>query len=377
MSQLELIATATFGLESVVARELHALGYDQQTVEDGRVAFSADATAICRTNLWLRSADRVLVKVGSFPAHDFGELFDKTRELPWQDWLPENAEFPVRGKSVRSSLHSVPDCQSIVKKAIVEKLKQSYDRNWFDEDGPRYAVEVALLKDVATLTIDTTGDGLHKRGYRKLTGPAPIRETLAAGLLQLSFWNKDRPFIDPFCGTGTIPIEATMIGRNMAPGLDRGFAAESWHCVTPELWSEARDEARDLAIAGLDSRLIANDIDEKVLGMARYHARQARVADDIHFQQKEFADLTTKRQYGCVVCNPPYGERSGDLSKAEEVYRQMPQVFAAFENWSVYVLSSHPKFETFFGRRADRRRKLYNGRIECTYFQFLGPRPPD
>lgn len=377
MSQLELIATASFGLEAVVARELKALGYSQQTVEDGRVTFVADEAAICRTNLWLRSADRVLIKLSSFPAHDFGELFDKTRELPWDEWLPEDAQFPVRGKSVRSGLHSVPDCQAIVKKAIVERLKQSYNRNWFDEDGARYAVEVSVLKDVATLTIETTGDGLHKRGYRKLTGKAPIRETLAAGLLQLSYWNNSRPFIDPFCGTGTIPIEAALIGKKMAPGLNRQFSAEKWHRVPQEMWQAAREEARDRADGKLDSRLIANDIDDKGLSMARYHAQQAGVADDIHFQQKPFAELTTKREYGCVICNPPYGERSGDVSEAEEVYRQMRDVFAAFETWSIYVLAAHPKFESLFGRRAERRRKLYNGRIECTYFQFLGPRPSD
>lgn len=376
MSDVELIATAGFGLEAVVSRELKSLGYDRQTVEDGRVTFIADEAAVCRANLWLRSADRVLVKIGEFDAHDFGELFDGTKALPWDEWLSAKAAFPVRGKSVRSRLHSVPDCQALVKKAIVEKLKQSHKTEWFEETGPTYAVEASLLKDHVTLAIDTSGPGLHKRGYRKLTGLAPLKETLAAALVQLSYWNADRPFLDPLCGTGTIPIEAALIGRNLAPGLHRQFAAEEWSRIPRRLWEEARREAQDVARREPIGPLIATDQDDEALRLARYHARQAGVEESIHFQQKELRDLTTKRKYGCVICNPPYGERLGDVAEAEAVYHEMGQVFAPLDTWSIYVLTSHPEFERISGRRADRRRKLYNGRIECTYYQYLGPRPP-
>lgn len=376
MSQLELIATATFGLEAVVARELKELGYTDQKVEDGRVTFVADEAAICRTNIRLRSADRVLVKIGTFEAHDFGELFDKTHALPWSEWLPEDAAFPVNGKSIRSQLSSVPNCQKLVKKAIVENLKKAYKRDWFDETGPEFAVEVALLKDRVTLTIDTTGAGLHKRGYRTLSGPAPLKETLAAGLIQLSYWNKDRPLIDPFCGLGTIPIEAAMIGRNIAPGLNRTFTSRTWPRIPKELWTEAGNEAMDLETKELAFPIIGTDIDEEVLGPARYHAKRAGVENDIHFQQMPFAELTTQKKYGCIICNPPYGERLGEQQQSEEIYREMKSVFAPLDTWSIYVLTSHPKFETILDRKADRRRKLYNGRIECTYYQYYGPPPP-
>jgi putative N6-adenine-specific DNA methylase len=376
MSELELIATAGFGLEAVVARELKALGYADQQVEDGRVTFIGDEQAICRTNLRLRSAERVLLKIGSFEARDFGELFDRTIELPWAEWTDVDAAFPVRGKSVRSQLHSVPDCQRIVKKAVVESLKRIDGREWFEENGPAYGIEVSMLKDQATLTIDTSGSGLHKRGYRTLSGAAPLKETLAAALVQLSFWNPERTLVDPFCGTGTIPIEAALIARNIAPGLNRVFAAEEWPRVPPQLWDEARSEARDEERERPDIPIIATDLDEEVLSLARYHARRAGVEADIHFQQKPIAEFTTQRKYGCIICNPPYGERSGSLEQAEETYREMTRSFKDLDTWSLYVLTSHPEFERLFGRRAERRRKLYNGRIACTYFQYAGPRPP-
>lgn len=375
-SRLQLIATAAFGLEAVVGRELKKLGYEPHQVDNGRVTFFGDAGAICRCNLWLRSADRVLLQLGSFEARDFGELFDQTTALPWSDWLTVNAAFPVRGKSVRSALHSVPDCQSIVKKAVVENLKKAYGKSWFDEDGPAMPIEVSLVNDAVTLSIDTTGAGLHKRGYRTLAGPAPLKETLAAGLIQLSDWRYDRPFVDPFCGTGTLPIEAALIARNLAPGLQRSFDAESWPQIEPKLWDAAREEARDLATGQPTFTLIGTDIDERPLSLARYHAEQAGVAEWIHFQQQPFADFTTSRKYGCLVCNPPYGERSGSVRDAETVYEQIGNAFGEVPSWSLYVLTSHQRFETFIGRKADRRRKLYNGRIACTYYQFFGPRPP-
>lgn len=376
MTQFELIATAAFGLEAVVARELKALGYANQTVEDGRVRFTADATAIARCNLWLRSADRVLLQVGEFSATDFGQLFDHTRRLPWEQWLNPDAQFPVRGRSVKSQLHSVPDCQRIVKKAIVERLKQTYRRDWFDETGPLYSIEVSLLKDRVSLTIDTSGRGLHKRGYRRLVGAAPLKETLAAALVQLSYWNERRQLVDPCCGSGTIPIEAALIGKNTAPGINRTFSAESWPQLPATAWEEARTEAADVETRPLEYRIVGTDTDHRMLNLARQHASAAGVEGAIHFQQLPLAEFTTSRKYGCVITNPPYGERLGDRQEAEALYRTMGRLFSALESWSIYVLTAHPRFEKLYGRQADRRRKLYNARIPCTYYQFNGPRPP-
>lgn len=375
MPQIKLIATATFGLEAIVAREVRKLGYDAE-VENARVIFQGDQQAICRSNLWLRSADRVLVRVGEFTALTFDELFEKTKALPWADWLPENANFPVEGKSVKSTLFSVSDCQAIVKKAIVESMKKKYHRKWFEEDGPLYTIEVSLLKDVATLTIDTSGAGLHKRGYRKLSTSAPLKETLAAAMINLSFWNPERLLLDPFCGSGTIPIEAALMGLNAAPGLYREFAAESWPDIPQQLWIDARQEAKDLMRRQLKLQIRGTDINPKVMSIARYHAKLAGVHDYISFQQQPLSELRTKKKYGCLICNPPYGERLDNTEEVEQLYCQMGQVFQPLDTWSFYVLTSHPNFERILGKRADRRRKLYNGRIECQYYQFYGPRPP-
>jgi putative N6-adenine-specific DNA methylase len=372
----ELIATAGFGLEAVVARELKDLGYERQTVADGRITFPAALESVCRTNLWLRTADRVLLKVGSFEARDFGELFDRTAALDWARWIPVDGQFPVRGKSVRSQLHSVRDCQAIVKKAIVEKLKQTHRAAWFAERGALFAVEVSILKDCVTLCIDTTGPGLHKRGYRTLVGPSPIKETLAAALVQLSYWNGARPLLDPFCGTGTIPIEAALLGRNIAPGLERTFAAEDWPAIPRRLWNEARTAARDAMRRDERLSILGSDIDEESLSMARRHARNAGVEGDVRFERRPFNEITPVDQYGCLICNPPYGERSGEVSDAEDLARQAADVFPRFDTWSIYVLSALANFERLCRRQADRRRKLYNGRIACTYYQFHGPRPP-
>ncbi len=374
--RVELIATTAFGLEAVVARELKQLGYIEQRVEDGRVRFTADLTAACRANLWLRAASRVLLCVGEFEARDFGELFDRTREMPWEDWISVDAAFPVRGRSARSQLHSVPDCQRIVKKAVVERLKSVHARDWFDETGPTYGIEVSLLNDRATLTIDTSGDALHKRGYRTFVASAPLRETLAASLILLSYWNRERSLVDPCCGSGTIPIEAALIGRNIAPGLRRRFAAEDWPQVPASLWADARQEAQDLIQPALSTLIIGNDIAPGVLNFARQHAEAAGVADDVHFQQKPLAEFSSPKKFGCIITNPPYGERLGEQAEIETLYRGMGRVFGPLETWSIYVLTSHPQFERLFGRRADRRRKLYNSNIACTYFQYAGPRPP-
>ncbi|MFM9961068.1 MAG: class I SAM-dependent RNA methyltransferase [Planctomycetaceae bacterium] len=375
---MHLIASTTFGLEAVVARELKQLGYERQSTEDGKVTFEADASAIARANLWLRSAERVLVQVGQFEARDFGELFDRTTALPWEDWLPENAYFPVRGRSVRSQLHSTPDCQAIVKKAIVERLKQRHHKVWFEENGPTFTIEVALLKDRATLTIDTTGPGLHKRGYRKLVGEAPLKETLAAALIQLSYWNSGRMLLDPFCGSGTIPIEAALLGRKLAPGLNRTFVSEDWPIVPPDVWQQARDEARAAALPKLEAPIVGSDIAPEAIKLARHHATLAGVADDIRFEHRDFARITSEDllPFGCLIANPPYGERLGELEEAEALYQRLGTFSQRLNGWSMYVLTSHKEFEPLFGRASDRRRKLFNGRIECTYYQYQGPRPP-
>jgi 23S rRNA (guanine2445-N2)-methyltransferase / 23S rRNA (guanine2069-N7)-methyltransferase len=373
---LELIATAASGTEAVVRRELAALGYEARTTSPGRLMFQADAPAIARANLWLRSGERVLIHMGSFPATDFGALFDGTAALPWDEWLPANAEFPVRGRSHRSQLSSVPACQRIVKRAIVKQLREGHQVQELPETGPRCAVQITLRDDVATLTLDTTGVGLHKRGYRSLVAEAQLRETLAATLVQLSFWRPGRVLVDPFCGTGTIPIEAALLGRNIAPGLRRTFAAEDWPTLDRRIWATAREEARDLMRPALPERLLGYDIAAEPLSLARYHAEQAGVAGDIHWQERPFSDLRAKAEYGCIITNPPYGERMGADDEIERLYRSFPLVLRSLPTWSFYILSARLDLEQLVGQTADRRRKLYNGPLECVYYQFHGPRPP-
>ncbi len=374
--ELELIATAAAGTEAVVKRELAALGYEARVVTPGRLLFQGDAAAICRTNLWLRAGERVLIQMASFRAADFDALFDGTAATSWEEWLPRDAEFPVKGRSHHSQLSSVPAVQRSVKKAIVERLRRAHDVENLPETGPRCAIEISLRDDLATLTLDTTGVGLHKRGYRRLVSEAQLRETLAAVLVQLSYWRPGRVLADPFCGSGTIPIEAALIGRNIAPGLKREFAAEHWPASDQRLWQQAREEARDLVRPPLEERLLAYDVDPDVLSLARYHAEQAGVAEDIHWQQRPFGDLRAKAEYGCLITNPPYGERLSVDREVEELYRTFPLVFRRLPTWSFYILSLRPDLETLVGQRADRRRKLYNGPLECTYYQFHGPRPP-
>lgn len=376
VTPVELIATAASGTEAVVKRELAALGYVARTVTPGRLLFHGDTAAICRTNLWLRAGERVLIQMGSFPATDFGVLFDGTAALPWEQWLPRDAEFPVAGRSHRSQLSSVPACQKIVKRAVVERLRTAHGAEDLPETGPKCAIEISLRDDIATLTLDTTGIGLHKRGYRRLVGEAQLRETLAAVLVQLSYWRPGRVLVDPFCGTGTIPIEAALLGRNMAPGLRRDFAAENWPTLDSRNWQQAREEARDAIRPPLTERLLGYDIDAEVLSLARYHAEQAGVAEDIHWQHRPFSELRAKAEFGCIITNPPYGERMGADAEIEQLYRTFPLVLRRLPTWSHYILSSRPDLETLVGQEASRRRKLYNGPLECTYYQFHGPRPP-
>lgn len=373
---LEIMVTAAAGTEAVVKRELAALGYEARTATPGRLVFSGDESAICRANLWLRAGERVLILMGSFPATDFGVLFDGAAALPWERWLPRNAEFPVDGRSHRSQLSSVPACQRIVKRAIVKRLQEAYRTESLPETGPRGAIEISLRDDVATLTLDTTGVGLHKRGYRRLVGEAQIRETLAAVLVQLSIWQPGRVLADPFCGTGTIPIEAALIGRKIAPGLRREFAAETWPTFESQHWRRAREEARDLVRPALTERLLGYDINPEALSLARYHAEQAGVAGDIHWQERPFNELRAKAEYGCIVTNPPYGERMGDDAEIAKLYQSFPLVLRRLPTWSHYILSARRDLEALVGQQADRRRKLYNGPLECTYYQFYGPRPP-
>ena len=384
---MQLVATAAFGLETVVAGELRQLGYEPRITRPGRIEFAGDESAICRANLWLRSSDRVLVQLARFPASDFDTLFETTLSLPWEEWIAPGAAIPVRGRSRKSQLSSVPACQRTVKKAIVDRLGRTLvghasaevglPGDALAETGPPVPVEVALLEDEATLSVDTSGDGLHRRGYRTLTGAAQIRETLAAALVQLSFWQRGRPLVDPFCGTGTIVIEAAMLGRNMAPGRRRPFAAEHWPRIAPNFWKRAREEADDLLQPSLRPRLLGTDNDPEALKLARYHAEQAGVAADVHFQQQPFADLDSTRSFGSIVTNPPYGMRMGDDAEVETLYRTMPDVLRRLKSWSHFILSARDDLEKLVGQQANRRRKLYNGQIKCTYFQFHGPKPTD
>ncbi|CAM2961573.1 class I SAM-dependent RNA methyltransferase [Paenibacillus sediminis] len=376
MKQLKLIATAAMGLESIVARELQQLGYDDLQVENGRVTFSGDYIDICRCNLWLRSSDRILVKMGEFPATTFDELFEGTKALPWEHWIPEHGEFPVEGRSHKSQLSSVPACQGIVKKAIVEKLKQKYQTEWFPENGPRYVIEVNLLNDIALLTLDTTGAGLHKRGYRKLVTEAPLKETLAASLVQLSRWTPNRPLYDPFCGSGTILIEAAMIGWNIAPGLRRSFNSEHWHTVPEHLWQEAREEAFDSVKDDIQLDITGSDIDPKAIEVATAAIKSAGFGKEIQLKVLPVAKAQPKGEYGCIITNPPYGERLSEDVEVQKMIRQFGVMAAHLPTWSFFAISPTKQFEHYFNRKADKRRKLFNGRIECQYLQFFGPLPP-
>ncbi|MFJ8519682.1 THUMP domain-containing class I SAM-dependent RNA methyltransferase [Lysinibacillus xylanilyticus] len=372
MANYKLVATSAMGLESIVAQEVQALGYET-TVDNGKVYFEGDETAIARTNLWLRVADRVKIVVGQFPAKSFEQLFESVKALPWEKYLPVDAAFPVSGKSVKSKLFSVPDCQAITKKAIVERMKQHYKRLGFlDESGATYKIEVSILKDVATLTIDTSGAGLHKRGYRQVQGEAPLKETLAAALVQISKWNPNRPFVDPFCGSGTIALEAAMFGQNIAPGYNREFISEDWPWMKAKIWDAARDEADSLANYDQPLEIIGSDIDHRMVSIAQENALEAGFGDMISFKQMQARDFTTQLTDGVMIGNPPYGERIGDIEVVEQVIRDLGKVMKNYPTWSVYMLSSMKNFEELYGRQTTKKRKLFNGFIETNYYQFWG-----
>jgi len=375
MAEYTIIVTSTFGLEAVVARELQSFGYSDLMVENGRVVFKGDEKDIAKCNIRLRAADRVHIKLAEFKATDFEDLFQGTLKVKWDEIIPLNGKMHVTGKSIKSSLFSISDCQSIVKKGVVEAMKRKYHRALFPETGPVYKIEISLLKDIATLTIDTTGDGLHKRGYRRSSGEAPLRETLAAGLVLLSRWNPERILADPFCGSGTIPIEAALIGKNMAPGLNRRFVSEDWPNIQKKIWDSERQSAYS-DINDLQFRILASDIDADVLKKARENAINAGVGDCITFQRQNAEEFRSRKKYGCIICNPPYGERLGELSQVENLYKKMGRVFSGLNEWSFFILSAHPQFQKCFGKKADKNRKIFNGNIKCYYYSYTGALPP-
>lgn len=365
-----LIATSTFGLEAILAKELKELGYDDLKVENGKVYFEGDERDIALCNIWLRTADRVLINMGEFKAESFEELFQGTLKIEWGSFIPENGIMHVNGKSVKAKLYSVPDCQSIVKKAIVESMKRQYNTDLFSEDGPLYKIEVAILKDIVTLTIDTTGPGLHKRGYRNLSGEAPLKETLAAALVLISKWDTGRVFADPLCGSGTIPIEAALIGKNIAPGLKRNFVSETWHNIPSKIWEECRRHATN-SINKDEVKILASDIDGSLLRIAKQNATKAGVLDYISFQKISVEEFSSQKKCGVIICNPPYGERIGEKEEVDNLYRNMGRVFSELNEWNYFILTSNGDFEKCFGRKSDKNRKLYNGRIQCYYYQYL------
>lgn len=377
MDTITLIATLSFGLEAVVKRELQALGFENLQAANGKVEFDARPDQIPTVNLWLRAADRVLLKMGAFQAVTFDELFEQTRGLAWEDWITRDGQFTVTGKSIKSQLGSVRACQAIVKKAVVERLKEKYQTEWFAETGPEYTIQVSLLRDEAQLTIDTSGSGLHKRGYRIQAGEAAIKETLASALVQLSFWNKDRLLVDPLCGSGTILIEAALQGRNIAPGLKRKFAAERWPQVPQRAWDLARNAAYEAIDRSGELQIFGSDLDASLIPACRANAQRASVGDDIVFEHKDVHELWIDQQYGILISNPPYGIKLSEFQEINQIYITLHKMFRKKTGWSIYILTADKKFPDYFKRaRPDRVRKLYNGNIEVQYYQYFGERPP-
>ena len=378
MERFELIAPCHFGLEAVMKREILDLGYEVSQVEDGRVTFIGDAEAVCRANIFLRTTERILLKVGSFKAETFEELFQGTRAIPWEQYIPRDGKFWVaKASSIKSRLFSPSDIQSIMKKAMVERMKGAYGITWFPEDGASYPLRVFLYKDVVTVAMDTSGESLHKRGYRTLTSKAPITETLAAALLMLTPWKPDRILVDPFCGSGTFPIEAAMMAANMAPGMNREFLAEEWKNLIPKkCWYEAMDEANDLVKDDISVDIQGYDIDGEIVRAARANAAAAGVDHLIHFQQRPVSQLSHPKKYGFLITNPPYGERIEDKKNLPELYKTIGERFAALDSWSAYIITAYEDTERYFGRKADKNRKIYNGMMKTYFYQFMGPKPP-
>ena len=378
MKTYEIIAPCHFGLEAVLKKEIIDLGYDITESVDGRITFLGDADAICRANICLRTAERILIKVGSFHAETFEELFQGVKALPWDEFIPERGRIWVKkAAGIKSKLFSPSDIQSIVKKAIVEEMKQSYHTDWFKEDQEDYPIRVFIIKDEVTVALDTTGDSLHKRGYRKLESKAPIAENLAAALIMLTPWNEDRILIDPFCGSGTIPIEAAMMAANIAPGMNRNFTAENWkHLITPQNWKDVRDEARDEIIKDVDTDIQGYDLDPEMVEIARINAKKAGVDHMIHFQARDIADLSHRKKYGFIITNPPYGERIGEQKELASLYRTIGARYKELDSWSMYLITAYEQAEKYIGLKATKNRKIYNGMIKTYFYQFMGPKPP-
>jgi len=378
MKMYQLVAPCHFGLEAVLKREIYDLGYEITQVEDGRVTFEGDAEAICRANVFLRTAERVLLLVGRFRATTFDELFEGVKALPWEEYLPKDAKFWVKkASSIKSKLFSSSDIQSIVKKAVVERLKREYEVEWFPEDGAAYPIRVFLLKDEVMVTLDTSGESLHKRGYRTMTSKAPLTETLAAALLMLTPWKADRIFVDPFCGSGTFPIEAAMMAANIAPGMHREFIAEQWtNLIDRKLWYETVEEAEEMVDTSVSVDIQGYDIDGEVVKAARENAKRAGVADMIHFQERQVSELRHPKKYGFIVTNPPYGERLEDKKDLPELYTQIGEAYRNLDSWSMYMITSYEDTEKYIGRKADKNRKIYNGMLKTYFYQFRGPKPP-
>lgn len=378
MRLFDILVPCHFGLEAVLKREIYDLGYEITKVEDGRVTFEGDAEAVCRANIFLRTAERVLIQVGRFQATTFEELFQGIRNLPWEEYLPENGKFWVKkASSINSKLFSPSDIQSIAKKAMVERMKQKYHKEWFAEDGTEYPVRIFILKDEVTVALDTSGDSLHKRGYRTMTSKAPLAETLASSLIMLTPWKKDRIFVDPFCGSGTFPIEAAMIAANIAPGMNRAFTAEGWtNLIDRKLWYECVKEAEEMMDTTVKVDIQGYDIDGDVVKAARENAKRAGVDHMIHFQQRAVSDLSHPKKYGFIITNPPYGERLEDKESLPKLYTEIGQAFQSLDSWSMFMITSYTDAEKYIGRKADKNRKIYNGMLKTYFYQFLGPKPP-
>ena len=378
METIQLVAPCHFGMEAVLKREIYDLGYDITKVEDGRVTFEGDLETICRSNIFLRTAERVMVQIGRFRATTFDELYENMKALPWEDWIPQDGKFWVKkASSVKSKLFSASDIQSICKKAMVDRLKMTYHTDWFKEDGASFPVRIFLLKDEVTVALDTTGDPLHKRGYRTWTSKAPISETLAAALIMLTPWRADRILVDPFCGSGTFLIEAAMMAANIPPGMNRSFTAEAWtHLIPKQMWYDVVEEAEEMVDTDISCDLQGYDIDPDMIRIARANAKQAGVDHLIHFQQRDVADLKHSKKYGFIITNPPYGERLEDKKDLPALYTTIGQVYRDLDAWSMYLITSYEEAERYIGRKADKNRKLYNGMIRTYFYQFMGPKPP-
>ena len=378
MRRFELIAPCHFGMESVLKREITDLGYDITDVADGRVTFFGDEEALCRANIFLRTAERILIKIGSFKATTFDELFEGTKALPWEQFIPEYGKFWVaKATSIKSKLFSPSDIQSIMKKAMVDRLKKKYNVNWFPEDGASFPLRVTIMKDVVTVGLDTSGDSLHKRGYRQATVKAPITETLAAALIMLTPWKWDRILVDPFCGSGTFPIEAAMIGANIAPGMNRSFSAEDWmHLIPKKAWYDAANEAEDQIRRDIEMDIQGYDIDPGAIKAAMENARLAEVDHLIHFQQRPVSQLSHRKKYGFVITNPPYGKRLEEEEDMPALYREIGEAFSHLDSWSFYLITAFDQAERYLGRKADKNRKIYNGMMKTYFYQYMGPKPP-